>query len=333
MSAYVLQHDIEDQQTGEAPSHPETTTENNVRNRGPWKKSGHSVEPPRDDAVYYPKDDTYGVFAQGRDYEPVYITHKYTEEEKKTLSSFESEDYLPSHSEIYKSWLKRQGPLGYMLGKWIIMGLIGFCVGIIGFLLHDLIEEIAKLKWNMVEKYLKVRNYTLLHDLIEEIAKLKWNMVEKYLKVRNYTLLHDLIEEIAKLKWNMVEKYLKVKNTLLHDLIEEIAKKWNMVEKYLKVRNYTLLHDLIEEIAKLKWNMVEKYLKVRNYTLLHDLIEEIAKLKWNMVEKNLSGTWWKKYLKVRNYTLLHDLIEEIAKLKWNMVEKISQGGIILYYMI
>ncbi|XP_071176665.1 chloride channel protein C-like isoform X2 [Mytilus edulis] len=161
MSAYVLQHDIEDQQTGEAPSLPEPSNENNVRNRGPWKKSGHSVEPPRDDAVYYPKDDTYGVFAQGRDYEPVYITHKYTEEEKKTLSSFESEDYLPSHSEIYKSWLRRQGPLGYMLGKWIIMGLIGFCVGIIGFLLHNLSEEIAKLKWHMVEKYLKNQDFAV----------------------------------------------------------------------------------------------------------------------------------------------------------------------------
>jgi hypothetical protein len=44
----------------------------------------------------------------------------------------------------------------YMLGKWVIMGLIGFCVGIIGFLLHNLIEEIAKLKWIMVEKYIEV---------------------------------------------------------------------------------------------------------------------------------------------------------------------------------
>jgi hypothetical protein len=38
-------------------------------------------------------------------FDPGQITHKYTEEEKKTLSSFESVDYLPSHSEIYKSGL------------------------------------------------------------------------------------------------------------------------------------------------------------------------------------------------------------------------------------
>ena len=53
------------------------------------------------------------VFWQGRDYEPVYVTHKYTKEEQRTLSSFESVDYLPPHSEIYKQWLKNQGPLGW----------------------------------------------------------------------------------------------------------------------------------------------------------------------------------------------------------------------------
>jgi len=51
-----------------------------------------------------------------------------------------------------------------MLGKWVIMGLIGFCVGIIGFLLHNLIEEIAKLKWDMVENYITVSIvYSTLH--------------------------------------------------------------------------------------------------------------------------------------------------------------------------
>ena len=58
---------------------------------------------------------------QGRDYEPGHITHKYTEEEKKTLSSFESVDYLPSHSEIYKSWLRKQGPLGYVIIKYYFL--------------------------------------------------------------------------------------------------------------------------------------------------------------------------------------------------------------------
>ena len=36
------------------------------------------------------------------------ITHKYTDQEKKALAAYESLDYLPSHSEIYKTWIRRQ---------------------------------------------------------------------------------------------------------------------------------------------------------------------------------------------------------------------------------
>lgn len=37
-----------------------------------------------------------------------------------------------------------------------MMGIIGFLVGLIGFLLHDLIEEIANLKWNTAQDYIRV---------------------------------------------------------------------------------------------------------------------------------------------------------------------------------
>ncbi|KAJ8303302.1 hypothetical protein KUTeg_019698 [Tegillarca granosa] len=105
------------------------------------------TEPPIDDAVHYPKDDRYGFLETGRDYEPNYITHKYTDEEKITLAQFESVDYLPSHSETYRGWIRQQKSLGSnTLGRWAVMGIIGFLVGLIGFLLHDLIEEISRIK-------------------------------------------------------------------------------------------------------------------------------------------------------------------------------------------
>lgn len=44
----------------------------------------------------------------------------------------------------------------YNLGRWVIMGLIGFFVGMIGFLLHDLIEEIAHLKWHLTRQFIDV---------------------------------------------------------------------------------------------------------------------------------------------------------------------------------
>ena len=36
------------------------------------------------------------------------------------------------------------------------MGLIGFTTGLIGFLLHQLIEKIADVKWDLTQKYLEV---------------------------------------------------------------------------------------------------------------------------------------------------------------------------------
>ena len=46
--------------------------------------------------------------AQGRDFESAFVNHKYTAQERKTLATFESLDYLPSHSTVYKHWVKRQ---------------------------------------------------------------------------------------------------------------------------------------------------------------------------------------------------------------------------------
>jgi chloride channel 7 len=36
------------------------------------------------------------------------------------------------------------------------MGLIGFTIGVIGFLLHQLIEKIADVKWEITQKYIEV---------------------------------------------------------------------------------------------------------------------------------------------------------------------------------
>ncbi|XP_041376140.1 chloride channel protein C-like [Gigantopelta aegis] len=137
------------------PSESQELNSSGVRQRKVIRKYGQAHEPPSDDQLFYVSDDNYGMFTQGRDYEPVYITHKYTEKEKETLATFESLDYLPSHSFIYKHWIKRQVITRLQLDRWVMMGLIGFSVGLIGFLLHQLIEEIAKFKWNMLQKFLQ----------------------------------------------------------------------------------------------------------------------------------------------------------------------------------
>ena len=41
-------------------------------------------------------------FQKGREFERRYVNHHYTEEEKEKLATFESVDYLPPHSTVYK---------------------------------------------------------------------------------------------------------------------------------------------------------------------------------------------------------------------------------------
>ncbi|NWS39548.1 CLCB protein, partial [Probosciger aterrimus] len=40
--------------------------------------------------------------------------------------------------------------------RWLLMGLIGTAVGMLGFLVHQIIDSLIKLKWDLVEKYLQV---------------------------------------------------------------------------------------------------------------------------------------------------------------------------------
>ncbi|KAL3858585.1 hypothetical protein ACJMK2_008857 [Sinanodonta woodiana] len=105
-------------------------------------------------------DDRYSFLEQGRDIESVNIPHKYTEKEKEALGAFESLDYLASHSDIFKKWVKRQRVSSLNLDVWFMMALIGFSVGVVGFLLHQVIEEIADLKWETAEKFLHDGKYT-----------------------------------------------------------------------------------------------------------------------------------------------------------------------------
>jgi len=41
-------------------------------------------------------------FQKGREFESRYVNHHYTQEEREKLGTFESVDYLPPHSAVYK---------------------------------------------------------------------------------------------------------------------------------------------------------------------------------------------------------------------------------------
>ncbi|KAF6020441.1 hypothetical protein EB796_021244 [Bugula neritina] len=124
-------------------------------------KYGVAFQPPEDDAIHYHDDaKEMPFFAKGRDFESTFTNHKYTSEEKETLRTYESQDYLTSHSEVYKNWIKRQ-PSRLDWDLWVMMGLIGFVVGFIGFLLHQTIEWLTDIRINKASEYLAVDNLLL----------------------------------------------------------------------------------------------------------------------------------------------------------------------------
>ncbi|CAI9742196.1 channel C-like [Octopus vulgaris] len=102
---------------------------------------------------------TFSFLATGRDFQPADISHQYTEQEKRFLGTFTSLDYLPSHSNVYKNWLKRQRSSRYQVHRWLLMGIIGFTVGFIGFVMHQLIELIADVKWTKATEYIESSDY------------------------------------------------------------------------------------------------------------------------------------------------------------------------------
>ncbi|XP_045194209.1 H(+)/Cl(-) exchange transporter 6-like isoform X2 [Mercenaria mercenaria] len=124
-------------------------------------KSGTMNDQPSDDSTRYHTDDEYSFLAAGRDYESMNTTHKYTDQERLTLAAYESLDYLPSHNDIYKKWIKHQRISSYQLDVWALMGFIGFTIGVIGFLLHQLIEKIADVKWEITQKYIEDGEFSL----------------------------------------------------------------------------------------------------------------------------------------------------------------------------
>lgn len=84
----------------------ENRSESNIR----YRIFKHVINDPGDVGSPLPEDDdeTHHFFAKGRDLESAYVNHKYTEKEREILRKYESLDYLPPHSKVYKDWLTRQ---------------------------------------------------------------------------------------------------------------------------------------------------------------------------------------------------------------------------------
>ena len=108
------------------------------------ERAEHTDNPARDEG----EDEGEGVYLKSTN-----TNHKYSERQRAQLASYESQDYLPPHSEIYTGWLRGQQYRNDW-DRWVMMGLIGFLTGITGFFLHQIIDLIADTKWDIAKHYI-----------------------------------------------------------------------------------------------------------------------------------------------------------------------------------
>ena len=66
------------------------------------KPSKYGVSSSHADEDALPTTNQTSFFQKGREFESRYVNHHYTEEEKEKLATFESVDYLPPYSAVYK---------------------------------------------------------------------------------------------------------------------------------------------------------------------------------------------------------------------------------------
>jgi chloride channel 7 len=112
-----------------------------------------------------------GFFQVGRDFEPRFVNHQYTEDEQERLKLVESIEYMPQTSKVYKQFIEQEPHADHVeWDRWVMMAMIGGGVGFISFFLHQLIETVhhARLTFaqtiesNPVEMWVWLTGYSSL---------------------------------------------------------------------------------------------------------------------------------------------------------------------------
>lgn len=98
----------------------------------------------------YDDDDQGG----GKIIESLHQNHRYTDQELEVLRTYDSFDYHPPDSEVYRKWKVRQEKQREW-DRWMIMGMIGFLTGVIGFMLMNITNALLHWKWEVATEMLE----------------------------------------------------------------------------------------------------------------------------------------------------------------------------------
>ena len=102
--------------------------------------------------------------AKGREIENSHTNHIFTKEELRVLEREESQDYLPSNSNVYRKWLRqyKSQNVDNGLDKWFLMGAVGVTVGFLGFLVKSATGFIVTNKYAFIAPYVEEADLTII---------------------------------------------------------------------------------------------------------------------------------------------------------------------------
>ena len=99
---------------------------------------------------------TFHCCQKGRDFENLHTNHVFSKAELKTMKTYESMNYLPQNSTVYRKWLKTRSTSATdnHWDKWFFMGCIGVATGLTGYFLKSSTELVTKAKFEFVQEAL-----------------------------------------------------------------------------------------------------------------------------------------------------------------------------------
>ena len=100
------------------------------------------------------KKRVFGFFERGREHESRHINHIYTDAEIEHMHKVQSIDYLPQNSFVYRTWLRNEGKPNSCCA-WSMYGLVGASVGVLGFLVKNLVFVLSRVRMDLIEHELE----------------------------------------------------------------------------------------------------------------------------------------------------------------------------------
>merc|ERR1711871_1284727 len=88
-----------------------------------------------------------------REIESVNHNHEYDEQELKSMAKIQSIDYLPQNSYVYRQWLRNEGKPSVAF-TWGMYGLVGFNVGLLGFVVKNSVLKLTEWRMQSIEENL-----------------------------------------------------------------------------------------------------------------------------------------------------------------------------------